>query len=376
MFFYIGDHCPIQALTKVTDRLFLDKGWSNINNIWYKGYSTECVLKDNLDKIIEGYQPAGKWCVIQDEKIYHPVLQGFPLFQKDTQLTNISIDGMHIVDYTQPNMVIGSQLTLDEASKLIGDVLLENTINFYKYNSITEMNVLVTGGLDTLTSWAVLDSYTKEYTLNVYVPNENDDTLYKFLGRKREYTSDLIDKVSTDCWGYEVSSFFSEINWYLTGYYAEVFHFRDAEAIHALANYQGKWIDEMAEEKDYLYWFLKRPTLNEYKKSMLSFDDEHSLKLHLYNTIFRDHQMWHLDNNMTFNPFFDIRIPNIMLRLSIEDISKNCTTGLIQRKIVERFNPQLLTLLSDYKNEKDVWGNFRKHWASITLDPKVKINIR
>ena len=378
MFFYIGNNNPIQALNKVSDRLYLDDGWEQSDNIWYKGYSTGCKLSDSLHDITEGYQPPGKWCVIKDERIYHPRLRGFPLYTNNSELTNLPTEGYDVVLYDESIPEIGSHITLDEASTIIGDILLENTVNFYKYNNVPHMNVLYSAGLDTLTSWAVLDNFTKDYTLTMYLPKDEDhNNLHKFLGRIREYDSDLIDLVSSKHWGYDVSSLFKETNWYLTGYYAETIQFRDGEAINALANYQGKHIDELASEDDYLYWFLKRPNVVEkYKDSMEEFSSEQQLKKFLYWTIFYDHQMWHIDNNMTFSPFFDERIPNTMMRLSIEDITKNCTTGLIQRKIVERFNPQLLTLLSDYKNEKDVWGNFRKNWANIVLDPKVKINIR
>ena len=64
MFFFIGDNLPLTSLEKVENRLYLDKGWSNTDGIWYKGYSTDCKLADNLDNILQGYQPAGKWCVI------------------------------------------------------------------------------------------------------------------------------------------------------------------------------------------------------------------------------------------------------------------------------------------------------------------------
>lgn len=380
MFFYIGNSNPLHALHQVAERLFLDDGWHQNEGIWYKGYSTSCKLSERLHDIIEGYQPEGKWCVIHNEKVYHPVLRGFPLYitADDDGLTNIKFENSSICLYDVPGVpVVNDYITLDEASTIIGDILLENTINFYKYNDIKEMNVLYSAGLDTLTSWAVLDYYTKNYTLTAYVPKEGDNTLHKFLGRVREYESDLIDKVSENYWGYDVSSFYKDTNWYLTGYYAETIQFRDGEAINALANYQGKRIDELASETDYLYWFLKRPVvIAKFKDSVEEYYDQESLKNFLYETIYFDHQMWHLDNNMTFNPFFDIRISNTMMRLSVEDITKNCTTGLIQRKIVERFNPQLLLLLSDYKNEKDIWGNFNKNWPSIKLDPSIKINIR
>lgn len=374
MFFYIGQSSPIQALQKVSERLYLDEGWNQIDNIWYKGYSTDCVLSESLHDIVNGYQPAGKWCVIQNEKIYHPALRGFPLYDG---ITNIKFEGSSVTSYNHPvTPSVNDVISMDEASTIIGDILLENTINFYKYNNIGEMNVLYSAGLDTLTSWAVIDNYTKNYTLNIHVPTVHDDTFNKRMGRIREYESDLIDKTSTDYWGYSISSVYKDVNWYVTGYYAETFHFRDGEAINAIANYHGKPIYKLASKDEYLYWFLNRPSIIEkYKNIMLKFADSNALKEFLYSTVHFDHQMWHMDNNMTFNPFFDVRIPNTMMRLSIEDITKNCTTGIVQRKIVERFNPQLLTLLSDYKNAKNIWGNFKKNWPKIKLDPLVKVNL-
>jgi hypothetical protein len=364
-------------MNKVSDRLFLDGGWKQKDNIWYKGYSVDCSLADTLLEILDGYQPAGKWCVIREEKVYHPVLRGFPLYESNGELTNLAIGGYVVVSYDEPKIPNDTPLSLEDASIVIGDILLENTRNFYKYNNVERMNVLYSAGLDTLTTWAVLDSYTKDYTLTAYIPKEDDTTVHKFLGRVRGYNSDLVDFVSSKYWGYDISSLFKEPNWYLTGYYAETYQYRDGEAINALANYQDKKIDELAKETDYLYWFLKRPTVvAKYKDSMMQFENEEALKQYLYSTIFYDHQNWHIDNNMTFSPFADIRIPQTIHRMSVEDITLNCTTGLVQRKIVERFNPQLLSLLSDYKNEKDIWGNFNKNWSSVTLDPTVKINLR
>lgn len=378
MFFYIGDHSPLQSLTKVEPNLYLDKGWSNQESIWYKGYSTDCKISEKLQDILQGYQPAGKYCVISNNKVYHPALRGFPLFKLNNSLTNLKLDGYDILHDAVFSTVNNNTISLAEASIIIGNILLENTQHFFKFNDIEKINVLYSGGLDTLTSWAVLDNVTKNYTLDVYVPKEADKVLsfYYKIGRIREYTSDLIEKISKDYWGYNISSCYINTNWYLTGYYAEVIQLRDAEAITALANYKNKWIDELAKPHEYLYWFLKRPILDKYKKNMLTFNNDLDLKKYLYNTIFFDYQMWHFDNNLTFNPFFDIRITDVMMQLSIDDIIINAMNGTIQKNIVERFNPQLLSILSDYKNEKSVFGNFRKNFDSIKLDPSVKINIR
>jgi hypothetical protein len=136
-----------------------------------------------------------------------------------------------------------------------------------------------------------------------------------------------------------------------------------------------KRIDKLANETDYLYWFLKRPNIVEkYKDSMLEFADDEDLKKFLWSTIWYDHQMWHLDNNLTFSPFADIRIPELVNRMSVEDITRNCVTGQIQRNIVERFRPDLMCLLSNYKNEKGIWLNFKKNFdADKMVDSDTKL---
>jgi len=371
MFFYIGTNCPIQALNEVQPNLFLDNGWKERYGIWYKGYSTDCRLEDSLLGIVDGYKPNGKWCAIYQGQIFHPALCGFPVNSNGTDFTNIKLDGFESCMYEHnQTMIIGSPLTMDEASHMIGDILLENTTNFYRYNDVTNLTSPFSAGLDTMTCWAILEyGRDKDYKTIVHLPDPSDDTFQKVMGTRREYESDLINQTDKDYWGYTHSSWNSDQSWYIGGYYAETFQYRDGEAINALANYQGKHIDELASESDYLYWFLKRPSLDSFKKSMLKFENDNELKQYLFGTIFYDHQMWHLDNNIVFSPFFDVRIPQAMNRLSIEDLTKNCVSGVIQRNIIKRFCPELLLLLSDYKNEKAVWANFRKNIGS--LDPEL-----
>lgn len=380
MFFYIGDKNPLKSLNKITDRLFLDDGWLSNQGTWYKGYSTDCVLSESLDAITNGYQPAGKWCVIKDDTVFHPVLRGFPLYTSGNNITNLPI-GYSLQPYHQPvvDISLTPAISIDDAADMIGNILLENTINFFKYNDIPQMNVLFSGGLDTLTAWAVLDSYKKDYILNIHLRKPEDKTIQDTLGIVRDYTNDVVEIMSKNHWGYEISSVYNDLNWYVTGYYAEVFHYRDIVALNILANNLGKRVFELATVTDYLYWFLlRKSTIDSYiNRPMIRYDNEIDLKQALYKSIFHDYQMWHNGNNMTFSPFFDIRIPLVMLQLSVEDITKNSLNGIIQRRVVERFNPRLLPLLSAYKNEKGVMDNFEKNWASVspTLSDTVTVNI-
>lgn len=383
MFFYIGKTSPLQSLTKTHNELYLDHGWTSetVNSIpvWYKGYSTDCRLSDSLNAIIEGYQPRGKWALIyfKDDKytICHPELRGFPLYTNGTDYANVKFDNVKNVKYNKPKLnVTVDNLSIEDASTIIGDILLENIADFYKYNDVPRMNVISSAGLDTSTTWAVFDSFNKDYLLKAHVPNSTDATFYDRMGRIRTYESDLVDKVSNDYWGYEISSFYQDISWVITGFYAEVIQYRDGEAINALANYKGLWIDELCGENDYLYWFLKRENvLARYKNEKLVFANEDELRAYLFDTIFRDYQMWHIDNNMMFSPFADIRITETVHRMSLDDIIENSRNGTIQRNIIKRFKPELLGLVSDFKNEKGVWNNFKQNFDAIPFDQKTTV---
>lgn len=375
MFFYIGNECPIKQLNQVEEGLFLDQGWACKDGIWYKGYSTECKLIDNLNSIILDYKPAGKYCVIKNKKLYFPELRGFPLFEKDGNLTNLELDGYKQISYdigSAPNL---STISLDEAAEKIGDLLKNNIVNFLSYNNLgSRLNVLFSGGLDTLTAWAVLDKVYKNYNLNVYLTKPHNRTPEPRAGRVREYNNDLT-KLTDKNWGYAISSVYGKYNWYLTGFYAEVMTFRDIAAIKALANYQQKNIDEICQTSDYLYYFLKKSLLELHNDKKLNFVSEQDLKSYLWTTFHNDFQMWHLNNNMTFSPFYNLEIPSIMYRLSVDDITQNAITGIIQKKIIERFNPAFLKLLSQYKKENNIWINFRKYFSTIKLDAGVKVFI-
>jgi hypothetical protein len=377
MFFYIGDDCPIKSMKQVEPRLFVDEGWNQKNGIWYKGYSTECVLEDSIYDIVNGYKPSGKYCVICNSEVYHPVLRGFPLYSLGNSKTNIQLSGYDPVVYHPILPESGSVLSLHEVSDMIGDILVENTENFYRFNDPVNMTALFSAGLDTLTSWTVIDQVTKNYTISIHLPNLHDRTFLEQMGTTRDYTSDLMDTITKDYWGYLHACFYKKENWNITGYYAEVYTYRDGEAINAIANYHGRRIYELANETDYLYWFLKRPSIvQKYKNSMLQFSDDDELKKFLWSTIWYDHQMWHLDNSLMFSPFADIRIPELVNRMSVEDITKNCISGEIQKNIVKRFRPDLYALLSDYKNEKNIWKNFKANFDESMIHPDTKIIYR
>lgn len=367
MFFYLGNDCPLESLTQVENSLYLDQGWTNHNGIYYKGYSTDCRLSDFLNEILyEGFAPAGKWCVINGNKIYSPKLRGFPLYELNGALTNINFSGSRFIsqDTSVPEEILESTISLDDAAYSIGNILLENTENFLKYNDLVNLRSLITCGLDSVTSWVVFDQVSLNYSIDFFIVNPN-------FAQFSEYQSDLISTMRKNLWSYNISRYYKQTNWLISGFYSERFQLREATNIDMISSYLNKDTFEYVKETDYLYWFLKKPRrTNHYK-----INSEKELKNECFKSIYHDYQAWHLDNNFQFSPFFDIRIPKIAYRLSLDDMIINLRNGVIQRKIIERFKPDALAILNDYKNSKNTYQNFRKNWASIKIDPSVKVSI-
>jgi len=372
MFFYIGKDCPLHSLIKVRDNLWLDEGWNKItinnDNYWFKGYSLDCVLSESIKEIVEGYKPTGKWAVISEQgSLYHPVLRGFPLYEYEGKFTNIPLEGYSNVIYSVVKINRDeNKISLDEAAVKINDILHENITNFFKYNNIDRLRVLFSAGIDTLTVWSIVDKMNIDYNLYIHEPK----VLNQF-GTVTEYKSDLVDLIRGKFWGYKMTSVFKNTNWYLTGFYSERMQLREVNQGHAIANYKNKLLHTLPKKSDYLYYFLQRPSnkINNEPK----FTTENDLLDYCNASIFFDYQMWHIDNNFHFSPFYDFRITEVINQLSLDDITSNGFDAIIQKKIIQMNNPEFLSILSDFKNERNIWRNYRLNFKNIVLRDNINI---
>lgn len=383
MFFYIGTFTPI--LPKRHDKLFLDDGWTVINEnnsiVWVKGYSTECSLIESLYQIVNGYNPRGIWTVIifhkNEYKVYHSYLRGYPLYFNGTEITNLTgLDGFMYQPNTPSLTLENSQLSMDDAATLVTDILVENILGFKKYNNL-DLTVLFSGGLDTTTVWCLIDSLNISYDFDAHISAAHITTkgLRYELGVIREYETPLTSHVSNKIWAYDISSLRKDINWYSTGFYAETITLRSMVAFGIIAGHYNKTVYDFVKESDYVYNFLQRKK-DIFNRVFEAPTDIVSVKTKLVHIIFDDYQMWHLDNNFHFSPFYDLRISEIVYRLSIEDMIDNCRNGTLQRKIIQKINPFFLTLVSPKKNSGNVMINFFKNYGKIKFPANTKKYIR
>lgn len=372
MFFYIGPDCPIQ-LNKVNDELYLDDGWEKIDDVHFKGYSTDCTLRDKLHDIINGYQPRGIWCVIYDKKVFYPKLMGFHLYKHGNNYTNIPLKGNDKIKYKlELTASHEASISIDEASLFIEEILLENTQNFIKFNSPENVHIIFTGGLDSATSLVLFNELSKNYTLEIFIRNPR-------LLSYSEYDSELITHMRKMHWAYEIYRYKKQINWLVTGFYSERLQLRAVNNTYMILNYLKKDKTEILKKNDYLYhWLTDRADLGAEIES--TFRTEKEIKDACFNLICTDMQYWHLDNNFGFSPFYDIRIPEIIYRMSIQDILLNAIDGVIQKKIIKKCNPICLNFVSTYKNKdnyknliKNI-GSFYKTFSDVKIDFGEKFN--
>lgn len=335
MFFYIGNECNL--LEQVDTGLFLDKGWTQYNSVWYKGYSTECNLHENIDNIISGYTPKGIWCVISrtnsEYKIYHPELCNFP-YDENTNLYNILMLDKIKVDTTIDKTIN----TMDTVVEKVLSILIDTCIGYTKYNSDI-LNIWCTGGLDSVLLLAICEKAGIPYNLYAH---KSHSAYYN------EYNSELLTHVKHEFGNYAFMSMFSEKTVLATGYSGDSYFCRHPEQINLLANSLGKTAHEVVKPDDYVAKFLSRPTFNDMVHDMYISEEE--AKKHLLKRIPNWYSVWHLDNTITFTPYHDIELIKTVLTLPIEILLDAALDGTVQKKVIEKCNPEFLSLVDKQKN--------------------------
>jgi hypothetical protein len=349
MFFYIGNSCEL--LNQVDDNLFLDQGWTRKGESWYKGYSTECSIGQNIDAILNGYQPRGVWALIQNNKVYHSDLRGFPLYSKGSELTNIpNLNDFKFV-YNEINWSSNfTELPLEEVIDKTLEIFLENVNGFVKYNPDVNLTVVGTGGLDSTLSWAAIHNISKY-------------TLARTKQTSREYSSPLIEHMRKNHWAYNVINISSSDVFNLTGFAAEVMTMRGYDVFNLVCRTLGTTVYDVIKPSDYLYYFLQRKNIRDRLNEATEIST--NLRKDMLASIDCDYYMWHIDNNFHFSPFYDKRIPEICVRMNMDDIIENCKNGTVERLMLEKINPKFLALVSNFKNYGNVLANFDKNLKNI-----------
>ena len=333
MFFYIGNDCKL--LEQVDTGLFLDKGWTKNNSVWYKGYSTECNLSESIDKILIGYKPNGIWCVIEscgsDYKIYHPEICPFPF----NGLTNL-YDSVGLPTYVDIDNSVNS---IDTIVDNIISILTDTCTGYTNYNSDI-LNIWCTGGLDSVLLLAICEKANAPYNLYAH----KSHSAYHV-----EYETEFTKHVKNEFSNYQFMSLFTDKTILGTGYGGDSYFCRHPVQINLLANSLGLTAHDVVKSDHYVYPYLKRSMFD--NMDNVSYDiSEEEVKTRILHGITQWLHVWHLDNTITFTPYNDIRLIQTILTLPIRVLIEASLDGTIQKKAIEKCNPQFLELVDKQKN--------------------------
>ena len=346
MFFYIGEQCSY--LYKKSNNLFLDNGWTQIDDLYYKGYTIDCSLKDNITNILNGEVYNGIYCVIKNNEIYHSYRCGFPIFKNQQIKTNLKLEGLEN-SCTKSTIIDIQKLTpLEKVIGNIKSILVDNISNFVKHNDV-KLHIRITGGLDSLLLVALLEYLQIEYNASIVSRNTNAKTLAEWFKITKDYNNSLTDFVAEKYWGYKISDVKFNENWLVNGFMGDESMLRGPHQILKIINSTGQTITDVIKPNHYHFYYFQRSNDGKYLHDFKSIKLEDA-KSEIYNQFFSDFQYWHLDNNFGFSPYDDHRILENILSMDVMDIIENGLNGTVQKTIVELTKPELIILLDEYKN--------------------------
>lgn len=377
MFFQIKGSIDLTFPThiRLTDHLWLnaDDGWSIFvvgeDKVIFKGYLDNQCMSDDVacDLIHNRPTLTGNFIALlvlgATVTIFHDRCRSFGLFIDDD---NCIIHNMplHVSRRVPPEMLISvaddfnilyaenrvsnefSEMCLnkDDAIDLIDNILVSRFTQFMQHNTLP-VNIFVSGGIDTVLCWAYLKKVGSPYWLLTSATIFNS----KFI---QNHGVEL-DKF----WAYSQICSTEEPSVLVSGAMGDEVMMRGPMTSNWLAAFNDKSLNNMLTLSHYhFYHHTSHINLAKYKEEYRKFDTYYELKNQIINATLNDHQHWHLDNTITFTPFKDISILQILLQLPFSDLLGQLLDAEISKELVRRNSPELLECIDKYKNQRKYLG--------------------
>jgi hypothetical protein len=356
----------------------LDQGWSETsdqhgNKIWYKGYLDNYVLSDHVLSIVneDFVNIAGNFCIIkvfdQGLVLYTDRLRSFPVWHSDGNLTNLRPIGDTI--WTDSSIMLNNDLSLFHAKfDVIGtidestlsfeqvvdqvDDILNNKVKNFLSNLKLPLRAFLSGGIDTGLLFAYIDKHTQDYEL---VLNSHFDYDYFYLKNHG---------LLLDFWGYNQIHHWCEPCVLASGAPGDEFTARSPTTANLLLLHYGTSIPELLKDPTYAdclhYLYFNKQKYLDYWEQQSRDYAQGSLSDVIktccnYNA--NDWQHWHLGNTLTWTPLRDMEIFKLFARLEFNALKDQIMNSTVQKELIRRNNPRVLSYLSTKKNSKNFMEN-------------------
>ena len=357
-----------------------DEGWKKIviNDyvIILKGYSNNYDLKTLASKLTTNERTSikGNFCafVCTDDsvKILHDRDRGFPIWIGERSITNLieqsepvwedctlTVDSMMNVDkkWTSPYAFKRKEISDQSIIDNIHNLLNESFENFLSHNTLP-LKMYLSGGIDTLLAWTYLDNFTKNYEIVDYEYIKN--TYFYITNKKIIQKHQLYNQIHL--WDHPCVL--------VTGSCGDEYFMRGPHTAGQILKYHGYNLIENISESDYMWYFLNRESCRQgVLNGIESVKEDQSLES-VYEDVFarnkNDFQHWHLDNTLTFTPFKDTSITELVLQSSTEQLISQAKNASIQKELIRKIDDRKLKFLTKWKNYYDV-DNMTSLWTNI-----------
>ena len=367
----------------------LDSGWhhATVNNteVFYKGYCDTESMLDIVDEFVNDPVPRYRGnfgiIIVQNNRltVTHDISRAFPLNIDNLGfLTNLTMlnsrepvwadryvvyNGTEIeYEFFDPcaglNYSFDEKLSLQSCASEIKRILDEKVQ--YLHTTDLPINLYLSGGLDTTLLYAYAKYHLDAENIEYNILNYEHYHYNKFLQKNH---SNL--KKEFAVYGFVHS--FRDPCVLFSGAPGDESMFRGPHAASLWCAFKN--IDLLQELKfgDYYHkkHFLTAETQN-FINSNYNVRDQiqqqyptyELLCRQLINIFVNDHQMWHLNETITWTPFKDPRILELVLRLNDDDLLMQILDGKLSKALVTMYDPVGLRILSDYKNH-DSYSNFK-----------------
>ncbi len=355
-----------------------DDGWYRINTndgfVYYKGY----ILDDEFNEawansVSNNYTPKNRGSFLAVIKRKNDIIvtndrdRATPIWiDRDSNIGNIGLDkdrriwaektikihktGFVMEDPCNVDYSIGDTIDLDAATDVIYNRLVD-TFHWFKRHQIIP-KIFFTGGSDTLLCLSMLRHLGIEHEMvwNEYLEYDKFFSTFRAeLQSRREY------------WAYAQLHYWREPTYLVTGGNGDENFLRGPATADMILTHYGIDIVNDIDPSDYMYSYFhldKNLAVFSQQRANKEFiqitQNRQPLLKKLLNTNINDHQHWHIGNTITFTPYKDIDIFKTILRLNARDIKQAIFNAQIQKNIINKAAPELLTFLNVNKSPETI----------------------
>lgn len=326
--------------------LSTDSGWHTHDGSMIKGYADEVPLAD-IPTHPDRRLLRGNFCVFEARadrvEIIHGSERSFPVWRSDAAVTNLYAEGDPVwadkrlrVDAdmgceTTRDMTWQETQVRDDAELVdrVHEILLNKFRSFMAHNTLP-IKLFLTGGIDTTTLWAYLDHLGVDYELVDYEYMKYTPFYERNYKRLKEYTL------------YNQTQLWDEDCVLVSGACGDEMLLRGPQTLSMALARHGVELEGLTQVDDYHHEYYAR-----YKHDSHRPRDYSKVIL---DTLYNDHQHWHIDRTLHFTPFKDMRLPALVLQASRELLVAQARNADINRALISRMDANKLNKITKYKN--------------------------